>query len=666
LVAAALLLGAGLAYGPHVVNGGFAVDDWIHAAAAHHASSIGELLTFYWGETAYRPLLVVYVPLSHSILGTEPWGHHALSLVLATWVSTALYAVLRRLSIPRPHALTIALLVLLFPWSDSIRLWATAGHISLGIALMLTGVALALRGLDALAAGATARGRRFHVAAIALYAASVLTYEVAGTLLLLVGVLYLGRAPWPVVWRRWLVDAAAVVACLLWNYLSGDRFDRLTGGEMVDHAQAIVEGGATVLALAAVPAADATALVLSGIAAVLVAAAAWARRARDGDLRAQLRRWLLVAGSGLTAMAASWLLYVPAPPYYQPLQPGIGNRVNALAAIGIVLVAYAAIVLAATMAARLLPRWRHAATVLSLSLAALVAVGYVDRVRVDLGAWARAAAVSDQALAAIETAVPSPAPGTTIYNFGQPGNELPGVPILGANLQPALQVLYDDASVTGYPVLEGAAIGCRRTRMTLVGPGLRGQKGARYGQAYFVDTPSASARPIDSRAACVAASRQFRPGPIVRGETAGGATATAASYRLAGDGEALVDAAGTRIPIDAERVTGYIDSTRRTSDVLLLSGWAATAELSRPADVVVALIDGDSVTSAVPTARRDDLVDGYDRPELERAGFAFTVPETALDASCTTPSGSIEVFAIAGDAAGPLGLPAIDSCRRAR
>lgn len=516
LVAGALLLGAVLAYGPHVVNGGFAVDDWIHAAAAHHAPSLGELLTFYWGETAYRPLLVVYVPLSHLILGAEPWAHHALSLVLATWVSTALYAVLRRLSIPGPHALAIALLVLLFPWSDSLRFWATAGHISLSIALMLTGVALALRGLDARAAGAVARGRRLHAAAVALYAASVLTYEVTGTLLLLAGVLYLTRAGWPVVWRRWLVDVTVVVACLLWNYLSGDRFDRLTPGEMLDHAWAMVEGGATVLALATVPASSATAIVLSGIAAVLVAAAVWERRTRDDDVRPRLRRWLLVAGGGLAAMAASWILFVPAPIYYQPLQPGIGNRVNALAAIGMVLVAYAAIALAATMAAQLLPRPRHAATVLSLSLAALVAVGYVDRVRVDQGAWARAAALSSQTLEAIETAVPNPAPGTTIYNFGQPGNELPGIPILGANLQPALQVLYDDRGVTGYPVLEGAAIGCHRTRLTLVGPGLRGDKGARYGHAYFVDAPSAVAQPIDSRAACVEASRRFHPGPIVR------------------------------------------------------------------------------------------------------------------------------------------------------
>lgn len=133
---------------------------------------------------------------------------------------------------------------------------------------------------------------------------------------------------------------------------------------------------------------------------------------------------------------------------------------------------------------------------------------------------------------------------------------------------------------------------------------------------------------------------------------AGDTGAAAASYRLADGGKALVDADGTRIPIDAKRVTGYVDSAQSTGEFLDMSGWAAPADLSRPADVVVAFVGRKSVASAAPSGPREDLVEGYNRPGLEKAGFVFSVPKGAMN--CAAPSGGLKTFAIAGNAAAPL------------
>jgi hypothetical protein len=136
-------------------------------------------------------------------------------------------------------------------------------------------------------------------------------------------------------------------------------------------------------------------------------------------------------------------------------------------------------------------------------------------------------------------------------------------------------------------------------------------------------------------------------------QASGGSTGgNGKTYRLASGGQALVDSTGARFPIDPKLITGYADAAQETDGYLDMSGWAAPADLSAPADVVVALVGKKSVVTTTPSIHRPDLVDGYDRPGLEKAGFVFSIPRGKL--KCGTPSQGISTYAIAGGAAAEL------------
>jgi protein-S-isoprenylcysteine O-methyltransferase Ste14 len=290
---------------------------------------------------------------------------------------------------------------------------------------------------------------------------------------------------------------------------------------MLDHTEAIADGGATVFALAALPFGSVgrqtvlTALVLLFAAAIVVRALL----PEDDDSRSILDHWLLMAGGGLLITIAGWVLYVPADPYYNPSSPGAGNRVNAMAAIGLVIIVYAAVVVTATLLFRGVPRGNGALAATCVALAILLAAGYAGRTRDDGQAWARASTAADEVLAATVAAVPDPAPGSTIYTFGHPGSERPGIVVFGFtwDLLGAIRLAYSSPAIAAYPILDGTTIKCLHGRLNPLGAGwIPDQHGSVYGKAYFVDVPSGTAERIDSAQACRAASTRFHPGPVTR------------------------------------------------------------------------------------------------------------------------------------------------------
>jgi hypothetical protein len=67
----------------------------------------------------------------------------------------------------------MASLVLLFPWSDSNRLWAMASYNQLAVVFWLLGLLLALRGFRSTGRAAVL----LHAGALLLYAAGIAVYE---------------------------------------------------------------------------------------------------------------------------------------------------------------------------------------------------------------------------------------------------------------------------------------------------------------------------------------------------------------------------------------------------------------------------------------------------------------------------------------------------------
>src|SRR5262249_57146047 len=107
--------------------------------------------------------------------------------------------------------------------------------------------------------------------------------------------------------------------------------------------------------------------------------------------RAELGRWLAIAGAGVIFAVAAWAVYLPTSDHYSPTAVGTVNRVNAAAAIGVAILVYSIVVLLARMLARFarVPAWAAAAGVSSAVLA--LGFGYVERSALDAGAWDAAA-----------------------------------------------------------------------------------------------------------------------------------------------------------------------------------------------------------------------------------------------------------------------------------
>jgi len=499
LVALFLACVAAAVLASYIHHGGFYSDDWANAAYYRLAdpprywSSVDELHRALGG----RPLLALLLPIPHALLGVHPALHLALAAGLGIATSLCLFVLLRTLGLRPLDAGAVATLVLLFPWADSVRLWPTASVNTLSVCLFLVGLTIALRGLDRRGAAALVR----HGTAVALYVASVLTYEVTAAAALLAGALYLRRGDRGAALRRWAVDVLAIGGALAYS-LATTVATRHVGtlADRVHDLRTFVRQCVLLFASALVPAGPADAIG-KGLAVAALAAAVVVLAGR-GD--AELRFWATVAAAAVVAVAAAEFMFLGS--FLHPLDPGVGNRANVFAAIGYCLLVYAVVAAAARLAAR-----RGAATALAAVLAAAIAAGYGYRVHADASAWARAARVQRDVVAAVEASGVRLSRSDAVLTFGAPAEVKPGVPVFDRSwdLAGALQLRTGFLSLRGFPVFEGVTVRCARRGVVVSGPGSYGTAFARYGSAVFVDVPVRRAvRPRDERR-CRAASRQL-------------------------------------------------------------------------------------------------------------------------------------------------------------
>lgn len=207
VVASLLTVLAVAAFGAQVRPGGFYNDDWaflITAVYPPEDSFAGAVRAFDW--LSFRPLQMLYWPFAFRVLGTDPSVHAAWLLAIGIVMATLVFLLLRALRVPVLHAGLMAALALLLPVADSTRFWPAQGANVLAVACYVAGVIVALRGLRSAEPGAV----RSHLPAVALYAASILLYEIAGSLIVATGLLYLAVAGRRGV-RLWAIDATVAV-----------------------------------------------------------------------------------------------------------------------------------------------------------------------------------------------------------------------------------------------------------------------------------------------------------------------------------------------------------------------------------------------------------------------------------------------------------------------
>ncbi len=523
---AALALGAlgAIVYGPHVVHGGFAWDDWANAATSALHVAPHFLGPFNLREAAYEPGIALALPLPHLVLGLNAGAQLALAVALGVGLSLALIALLRELGVPWAAAALAGALALLFPWSDANRLWATAGLNQIAAILYLAGATLALRGLrvDGPLATRPPAGdpaanrsvRRLRRASLALYLVSMLTYAVAIPAVALSSLLYRLRVPWRVAWRRGRWDALVALAVAVYVEATTTKPTQPFGGQL-HHALRIADQWLTLLAhailpLSGLPRGVALAAIGAALLAGTLAVRGCARRDKTEHALA-LRRSLALALGGAFFSLLAYALFVPGDPKYQPLAPGLYNRVGLLAGPGLAVLAIGLIGLVAEglaaqsrrVAAGSSRQSRRVATGSSVVLACALLASWASLVREHAATWDAAARQSRGLLSAVARDLPTLPHGSTIYTVGQRPYQAPGVPVFAStfDLSSAIEVTRHDASLGAAPLDSPLACGAATAAPSQRTP-YRPLPPAPYGRLFVVDVASGRLWQVNSRAQC--------------------------------------------------------------------------------------------------------------------------------------------------------------------
>jgi hypothetical protein len=533
ILAAALTTVAAIVYGPNAIHGGFISDAWTWRAIYELAPGGDGFL----GATDYlldqpnmrtRPLYAIYFAVLNWAFGPHMGFWLANCVALGVLMSVSLYVLLRELALPRLHAGTIAALVLVFPAAGSLRLWTASPASQLTIALAMLGLVAALR-----AFGSEGRRRMaLHGISLALFAISVLLYEIALPVLLASVLVYRLRAPWGTAARRWLVDCALLVPLALLALIRSpeDFFQKQDSGGVWHHAGLVWDQAVTLLTTVVLPFGSDRWYVVGLIALIPATAGLVARRLPTGDpARMELRRWLGVVLAGLCVVALGYAVFLPVQDTYSPMGDGVFDRVNAVPSIGWTLIAYGTIALAATLAFRGLPRARDLASGLTVLVCVVLGVGWIHEVRQDADRYMRAYGESRRVLDVVGGALPDPRPGSTIWTFGQPREIAPGFPVFTNfwEMTDAVRLTYHDPTMASYVGYAGTTFECGPDEIAprghpqyeLAGRIFAGSAlyvdsfASPYGRTYFVDTKTGRSERIDTPRQCRRASASFPRSP---------------------------------------------------------------------------------------------------------------------------------------------------------
>lgn len=497
----------------YLQDGGFYGDDWDSAhryelARALPGSAFSTSFEALEARLGARPLEVAAITVSHGLFGLHFGAYSALGLAIAVLVAALFFLLLLAVGVSPVFAWIPAALTLVFPYSDSVRLWATDSATNIATAFALAGALIALRGLSL-------RGRRavlVHGVSVACYVSSVLTYESAATVMLLSGLLYRVRADWLRVRIRWAVDATAVLAAVAWSY-SQTHGLRPTATPSIYLRDSITFAHQEVqlVARTLVPV-NVSDLVRFVVVAVVIAAAMRAFRTE--------RRFLLLAAAAALVLVATCVPFIGSG--LHPLDSGEYNRVNIVGALPLAALALGLVLAVTRATSGGLHAWA------GVALLVLLGAQYARLTQQDINLWIAASDDQSQVLANLQRALPDPRPGTVVYSFGAPAATHPGVFVFSSDvdLQGAVNVgIWRGRGAIAYPVTQPTRMVCGpHTVIPFSAPnvynsataGFGPDQAGRYGRVVFINAATSLTRRVFDRASCRAAlARAFAPGPLV-------------------------------------------------------------------------------------------------------------------------------------------------------
>lgn len=513
-------------YEPHAINGGFLSDGWSQLALYEFAPTSGfwDTLSYFLDQAnlAPRPLQAAYLLVLYEVLGNHVGFWLTWQIATNVLMVLMLFVLLRRLSIPGFDAGVIATLVLIFPAADSLRFWTPTIQAPMSIMLALLGFVVALAAFDAMQ-----RRSRFllHTLSLFLFVLSVLFYEVTLPILLTSLLLYRLHVRWREAALRWAADCAVLIPVVLTVTLGSSTGHQETEAGILAHATTIFDAARALFTTVVLPFGSADWYVVGLIALIPVAAVLVYRRLpQDDPMRAELRRWLMVIIAGLAVVGLGYAIFVPGTDYYNPMAPGVGNRINAVPSIGWVLIFYACAILAASLAFRGLPRARLLSSLGAAIACALIATGWIRSINDYSDYFTRAYAEDTRVLAMIHNVIPTPRPNSTIWTFGQPVEIVPGVPVFGNtwDMTGSVQLEFDDPSLTSLVAEQDTTFHCGRH--SVIPGGKYALDGAPdpawsspYGHTYFINTVTGRSTIISTPRQCHQAAQSFTRSPPLPG-----------------------------------------------------------------------------------------------------------------------------------------------------
>lgn len=518
---ALLIVVAAITYGPYIVEGSFIADDWPQAEWSRFGGpDDSSLLDWFWSIFSFRPVLVLYIPLTNWVLGTFEPAHIGLSISLAVASAFLFYLVLRLLRLGSWAAAVPAALSVTFPFADSIRLWPAASISNLALAFYFAGLALAL-----LAVGSDRARPWLHLPSLLLYGLSVLTYEIAAPAIALSGLAYVLRSrklSWPLVLRAAADVALAAVLTLTVATGGPERAQEgsFSASYIADRLDVFGRQGLSLLGSVALPRIS-TGQAYFGLAAVLalgtLTLVAW-RMPLPASLQLHLRRAVALGGAGLVVIAIGYAVFIPAADMYYPVAPGLTNRVNAAAAFGYCIVLAGLTAALGTVMAAALRRSSATATLIASALAAIVLFGFVEDTRRTTRQFTRSAEIQETVLNAIRTTTPRPPADLLILAFDYPVTTGQNIPTfaLSNDLRAAVRITYDREDIDAMPVRPDIPLTCGPQGVQVGDSGHPEfvTSGA-YGATRFVDVGRRRAALVRSKAQCERLRGSYVAGPMV-------------------------------------------------------------------------------------------------------------------------------------------------------
>lgn len=486
-------------YLPYALKGGWYYDDWALYETFHRAGSS-------WSDqlnacTSYIPagrkLTCLYHVTEFHFLGSHRFAYHLVAIAFLVAMSVLVYVICRRCRLAWQWSALIAALLVLFPASDSTRLWPTGAIGEYVIVLELTGVLLAL--------GALARPRRFagyvlHVLAAFLFIVAMASYEITVPLVALNGIVYwLALRNRAALWRG-AVDFLLAVGFVAYRLVvapaaaeSGFNVHRTLGGDLHRGWNLVSTAWAT-WHETFLPGA------LGTIGVIAVLAITSFLYAREPKLRVRLLPWLALLAASLMFAGAATFVFLTANDLYVPQVNSAFNRVTLPASIAYVGIFVALVGLGYEIVRRFSPP-RYVA---AIALVAVLAASGIHQLRISSDhkrAWEASWDVQKDALAGYAAATRQLPDGSRIVGLGTPIWEEGFVPIFAANWDLGNAIAYTSGfeSAGATPLTPEMTCGHRG----LTYNGVLSMPYRVPGQPlYFIDSTSRSALRVTNQIEC--------------------------------------------------------------------------------------------------------------------------------------------------------------------